>query len=407
MKFSYVGLTRQQERVRGTVDAQDEVEARMRLRAMQVRPLTLGVTRGKLFELDLKNLSFGKTIDLKGMIVFTRQFSSLIDSGVPVVQCLDILSSQEKRAAFKKVLLKVKGDIEAGSGLAEALAKHPKTFPDLFVRIVEAGEVSGTLDKSLKRVGIQLEKLGKLRSKVVGAMIYPVITLVVAVLVLVFLLVKVIPEISKLYTESAAKLPELTVKVLALSDWMQQQYHLLLIGLGVMVVGGSFLYRVPAFRRIWDPLVVRVPLFGSLIKKAAIARFTRTMSTLIASGVPLLNAFDICIRLIGNLAVKDSIRQAQASVTEGKSIAAGLGASKVFPPMVVHMVSIGEMTGRLDDLLAKVAEIYDDEVDDAVSALTGLLQPALIIIVGGIVAFLLLAMYLPIFQLAEKVTGGA
>ncbi len=410
MKYYYTGVTRQREQVNGVVDAQDEIEAQMKLRAMQIRPINITENKTEnLFSFSFSNLgdiSIGPPVDLKGMLVFTRQFSSLIDSGIPVVQALDILWDQERRPAFKRVLGRVKGDIESGQGLAEALKRHPKAFNEFFVRIVESGEVSGTLDLALRRIGIQLEKLGKLRSKVIGAMIYPVITIVVATGVLIFLLVKVIPEITKLYSESSAQLPELTVFVLNLSNWFQSNYGYVVFGGIASVVGFAFLYKMPGFRAVWDPFIIRVPLFGPLIKKAEVARFTRTMATLVGTGVPLLNAFEICEKLMANLKVKASVRKAAQFVQEGKTIAAGLKADGIFPPMVTHMVGIGEMTGKLDELLSKVSDIYDDEVDDAISNLTGLIQPALIIVVGFMIAFMMAAMYMPIFQLADKVTGA-
>lgn len=422
MHFKYSGVTRTQKPVSGVVEATDEIEAKLKLRAMQIRPISLVAGKdkkaggffgsspakpGQKKGLRDININIGKPIDLKGLVVFTRQFSSLIDSGVPVVQCLDILHQQEKRPAFKNVLLTLKTDIESGSGLAQALSRHPKVFSEFFVRIVEAGEVSGTLDAALKRVGIQLERLGKLKAKVIGAMTYPAITLVVAVVVLMFLLIKVVPEISKMYGDNNAKLPELTIMVLNLSNWVQTYYLHIVGAFAVAIMGWPFLYKVKGFRKYFDPFVLRVPGFGGLIKKSSIARFTRTMATLVASGVPLIGAFEICLRLMTNLAIKDVIQKAMIAVTEGKSIAQGLATKELFPPMVIHMVNIGEMTGKLDELLTKVADIYDEEVDNAVSALTGLIQPIMIVCVGGIIAFLLLAMYLPIFQLAEKVTGGA
>lgn len=401
MKFYYQGMTRQREKISGQVEAEDEVEARMRLRAMQIRPEVLGTNEIKSFKIpELKKSS---AIDLKGMMIFTRQFSSLIDSGVAIVQCLDILYQQERRPRFKKILLKIKEDIEGGSGLAEALSKHGETFPEYFIRIVEAGEISGTLDKSLRRIGLQMEKLGRLRAKVIGALMYPAITVVVAIGVLIFLLVKVIPEVAKLYGDQA--LPELTQSVLNMSKWFELNYMFVIVGLCAAVGGFSLLYRVESFRVVFDKYWLKIPLFGTLTVKSSVATFTRTLSTLISSGVPLLNGFEICEKVIDNRSIKESIRQGSAAVSEGKGIAVGLSTAKVFPPMVLHMISIGEMTGRLDDLMGKVAEIYDDEVDDAVSNLTGLIQPALIVGVGIMIAFLMLAMYAPIFNLGEKASG--
>ncbi len=407
MRYRYVGVNRQKERVSGFVEAVDDIEAKMRIRALNVRPSEVSEARDRTSGGGFKfKISLTKVIDLKGMVIFTRQFSSLIDSGVPVVQCLDILFQQERRPAFKVVLGRVKSEIEAGSGLAEALQKYPHVFNEFFIRLVEAGEISGTLDKSLKRAGIQLEKLGRLKSKVVKALMYPLITLVVAVTVLIFLLVKVIPEVSKLYKESSAQLPEVTQFVLGLSIWVQAYWVYLVLGIVGSVFGALSAYKVKDVQRLVDPWLLRIPIVGALIKKSAIARFTRTMATLVSSGVPLLTGFQICVRIISNLAIRDVVQNSANGVQEGKSIVHGLSKGGFFPPMVLHMISIGEMTGRLDDLLAKVADIYDDEVDDAVDAMTGLLQPMLIVFVGGIVAFLLLSMYLPIFQLAEKATGG-
>ncbi len=410
MKYYYTGVTRQREQVNGVVDAVDEIEAQMKLRAMQIRPLNLTENKAtSAFTFSFSNLSdfsFGPPVDLKGMLIFTRQFSSLIDSGIPVVQALDILWEQERRPAFKRVLGRVKADIEAGQGLAEALKRHPKAFNDFFVRIVESGEISGTLDLALRRIGVQLEKLGRLRAKVISALTYPLITVVVATAVLIFLLVKVIPEITKLYTESSAKLPELTELVLGISMWFQANWGYVLVTFFGSIGGMAFLYRVPAFRAVWDPFVLKVPLFGSLIKKSEVAKFTRTMSTLVGTGVPLLSAFEICEQLMSNLAVKQAVKNAATFVQDGKSIAAGLKSNGVFPPMVTHMVGIGEMTGKLDELLSKVSDIFDDEVDDAIGNLTGLIQPALIVVVGILIAFMMLAMYMPIFQLADKVTGA-
>jgi type IV pilus assembly protein PilC len=410
-KFYYSGVTRQRENVNGVLDVPDELEARMKLRAMQIRPTTLtqkapGSFAGFNFA-ALKSVggTSGVTIPLKSLVVFTRQFSSLIDSGVPIVQCLNILAEQERRAGFKRVLTKIKEDIESGAGLAESLQKHPKCFSEFFVRVVEAGEMSGTLDTAVRRVGAQLEKLGRLKAKVIGAMIYPGATMVIAIIVLIFLLVKVIPEIAKLYTDSNAKLPDITLAVLALSRWVQDNFLLIIFGLVASGLSVVVLSRSPGFRKHWDPIALKIPLFGGLIQKSAIARFSRTMSTLVSSGVPLLTAFDICAKLMSNLAIRGNIERASASVAEGKTMAAGLAVKGIFPPMVIHMVNIGEMTGKLDELLAKVADIYDDEVDDAVSNLTGLINPVMIIVVGIMIAFLLVAMYLPIFQLADKVAG--
>ncbi len=413
MKYRYTGVTRQRERVTGMIESADEAEARLRLRSMQIRAETItaaGEKGGGSFDLSalmkgLGNVGGGR-IKLKQLILFTKQFSSLIDSGVPVVQCLDILYLQERKGVLKNTLAIMKSDIEAGNGLATALSKHPKIFSEFFIRIVEAGELSGTLDKAIKQVGLQLEKLDRLKAKVIKALSYPAITLVVAFGVLIFLLIKVVPEIAKLYSEGNAQLPELTVFVMSMSKWVQANFLFVFAAIVVGAVGGTALYRMPQFREKFDPLVLKVPLIGSLVLRSAVAQLTRTLGTLVSSGVPLINAFEICAKLMTNLAIRDAIKLTMQYVQEGRTIAAGLQAKNIFPPMVIHMVNIGEMTGRLDELLNKVASIYDDEVDDAISGITGLLQPAIIVFVGIIIAFLLIAMYLPVFQLADKVSGN-
>ena len=413
MKYRYTGVTRQRERVQGVVEGLDEAEARLRLRAQQIRAETLQVVADRasgqsslLKAVKDFQQTLGGGIKLKQLILFTRQFSSLIDSGVPVVQGLEILYEQEKKGKLKDVLAAMKADIESGNSLATALSRHPLIFSEFFVRIVEAGEISGTLDKAIKQVGVQLEKLDRLRAKVIKAVSYPIATLVVAVAVLIFLLVRVVPEIARLYSEGKAELPYLTTVVLALSHWFQANFMYVIAGMMAAVFGAFTLYRTPRFREVWDPIALRIPLFGSLILRSSVTQLTRTLGTLVSSGVPLLAALEICQKLMTNCAIRDSVRVTAAYIQEGKTIAAGLAARNIYPPMVIHMVNIGEMTGRLDELLNKVAAIYDDEVDDAISALTGMLQPTIIVAVGIIVAFLLLAMYLPVFQLAEKVSGG-
>ncbi len=414
MKYRYTGVTRQRERVTGFVDANDEPEARLRLRAMQIRPDSLQIAKDAKDRTGISIPGLRKAISnvlrtnikLKTLIIFTKQFSSLIDSGVPVVQCLDILALQERRGIFRDSLVQIKNDIEAGSTLAGALSKHPRIFSEFFVRIVEAGELSGTLDKSVREMGEQLDKLDRLRAKVIGALMYPAFTLVVAVGVLVFLLVKVFPEISKLYTQTGSELPALTQFVLGISVWTQEYYLVVILGAIASGFGLAIAYKQPSFRAKFDPIILRVPFVGSLILRSAVAQLTRTLSTLISSGVPLIGAFEICEKLIANRAIKEVITFTKQAVQEGRTIAQGISVKNVFPPMVVHMVNIGEMTGRLDELLGKIARIYDDEVDDAIGNLTGILQPAIIVVVGVLIAFLVLAMYLPVFTVAEKMSGA-
>jgi type IV pilus assembly protein PilC len=401
VKFRYKGTNKKRKSITGVIEASSFEEARARLRNMEIRPQKLEkdvLSVQANFNLDL---SFGNVIDLKGLIIFTRQLSSLVNSGVTVVMALQILSEQERRPAFKRILVNIKEHIESGGGFADVLQKYPKAFSEFFVRIIEAGEVSGSLDKSLVRVGQQLEKLNNIRRKVIGAMIYPLITLVVAIGVVSFLLAKVVPEIISMY-QDPSKLPAITIFVINVSNWFRANYHLVFGG----IIGGFFgirmAYRVPEVKKAVDPILLKVPVVGLLILRSSIAIFARTLSTLVTSGVQLLTAFQICERVTSNYTLKECIRDAAASVTEGHGISQGLGKRKIIPAMVLHMINIGEMTGKLDDLLLKVAEIYDEEVDDAVGLMTTLLQPLLIVVVGGIILVIMIAIYLPLFGLTEN-----
>lgn len=402
MKFRYRGVTRNWEEVQGSVEANDEAEARLRLQAMKVRPLSLREIGDRPASLPLSEF-FAPRVELKSLIVFTRQLSSLIDSGVALVSALGVLAEQEPNRSFRQALFIIKESIEGGAGFAESLGRYPMIFSDFYVRVVEAGEISGTLDKSLTRVSGQLDKLNQIKRKVIRAATYPVMTLVISFFVVLFLLWKVVPEITKLY--GTAKLPALTQVVITASQWLEQNILFLLGGALLALAAAISLYRVPSIRRKLDPIFLRLPIVGSLILRSAIATFSRTLSTLTASGVPLLTAFDICEKVVANAALKLSIRDAAQAVTEGRSITEGLGKRGYFPPMMLHMVSIGEMTGKLEELLEKVAVIYDEEVDDSVQLMTTLLQPALIVMVGAVIATILVAMYLPIFGMSEKLSG--
>lgn len=399
MKYRYRGVNKKRNTVTGFIEASNIDEAKYRLRNMDIRPYEVSKD---IFNSGVKlKLSFGKAIDLKGLIVFTRQLSSLINAGVTVVMALQILAEQERRPEFKRILIHIKETIESGGGFAEALEKYTNTFSEFFVRVVEAGEVSGTLDKALVRIGQQLDKLNNIKRKVVGALIYPAITVVVAAGVITFLLAKVVPSMVELYGD-VKKLPAITQFVIAASNMVRDYYHIVLMILIGTVIGARLAYRVPKVRAVVDPILLKVPILGLLLLRSGIAIFTRTLATLVTSGVQLLTAFQICERVTSNYLLKACIRDAAASVTEGQSIAQGLAKRNVFPAMVLHMVSIGEMTGKIDDLLLKVAEIYDEEVDDAVSLMTTILQPALIVVVGGITLVIMVAIYLPIFGMSDK-----
>jgi type IV pilus assembly protein PilC len=328
----------------------------------------------------------------------------MIDAGLPLVQCLHILGDQQENITFKKILLEVRSDVEQGSTFADALRKHPKPFDALYVNLVAAGEVGGILDTILTRLAVYLEKVDALRRKVRGAMVYPATVLVVAVAVVVLMLVKIIPTFEKMFTDFGGTLPGPTQMVIDMSHWMQEWLGVLMVG----IVGGLIAYtqarkRSPKFRRATDALYLKAPVFGPLLRKVAVARFTRTLGTMIASGVPILDGLDIVAKTAGNMVIEEALRDVRAAIAEGKTIAEPLGESEVFPGMVVHMIAVGEETGAMENMLTKIADFYDDEVDAAVEALTAMLEPAMMVVLGGTVGSMLIAMYLPIFKIADTI----
>jgi type IV pilus assembly protein PilC len=341
----------------------------------------------------------------KELVVFTRQFATMIDAGLPLVQCLEILASQQQNAAFKDILTKVKGDVEAGSTFADALRNHPRVFNDLFCNLVAAGEAGGILDTILNRLAAYIEKSMNLKKKVKGAMVYPSVVLSIALIVVIGLLLFVIPVFQKMFADMGGTLPAFTQFVIYLSEMMRRFFIFIAAGAAVLVVVFVRWYRTEKGRRIVDDLLLRIPVMGPLIKKVAIAKFTRTLGTMLSSGVPIMEGLDIVARTSGNKTIERAILRTKASIGEGKTIAEPLGASNIFPAMVVQMISVGESTGALDSMLSKIADFYDDEVDAAVSALTSLIEPALMVFLGITVGGLIIAMYLPIFHMAA-VLGG-
>ena len=353
------------------------------------------------------SLSFGfkNKITTKDLSVFTRQFATMINAGLPMVQCLDILSSQLEKPSFKKIVTEVMTDVESGTTLAEALKKH-NCFSDLFVNMVEAGEAGGILDIILNRLAVYLEKSDALKKKVKGAMTYPTIVFLVAMGATTFMLLFIIPTFAKMFSDFGGQLPLPTRIVMGISDFLRANWYLLL---GV-IIGGVF-----AFRRYYktdtgkykiDKSMLRIPILGSVLRKSAVARFTRTLGTLVASGVPILNGLEITARTAGNKVIEEAIMNTRTSISEGNTIAEPLKQSGEFPPMVVQMIGVGEQTGALDEMLGKIADFYDSEVDTAVDALTSIIEPVMIVVMGTIVGGMLIAMYLPMFKLVTVVSGG-
>jgi len=344
----------------------------------------------------------GKVKD-RDMAIFTRQFSTMIDAGLPLVQCLNILSEQSESKNLRDVTGNVARTVEEGSTLAESLRRHQKTFDDLYTNMVEVGETGGILDVVLQRLAVYIEKAASLKRKVKSALVYPSSIIGVAMLVIGFMLAFVIPTFAAMFKEMGAELPLPTRMVIGLSDFVRGYFWLIGLALGGAIYGLRSYYRTENGRSTIDALILKVPVFGVIFRKVAVARFTRTLGTLVQSGVPILEALRITASTSGNKVVERAVLQCRTSVTEGKTLAEPLKISGVFPPMVTQMVSVGEQTGALDAMLSKIADFYDDEVDTAVSTLTSLLEPIMIVILGVIVGGLVVAMYLPIFKLVTLI----
>lgn len=397
--YVWEGRSRKGTIERGEIEAANEAAVRMHLRRQQIQAIKIKAKPKDI----LKGFSLFKRrkVNEKQIVIFTRQFATMIDAGLPLVQCLEILSSQQDNPTFKEVLLKVKGDVEAGSTFGEALRKHPRVFNDLFCNLVAAGEAGGILDTILNRLAAYIEKSMNLKKKVKGAMVYPAAVLAIALIVVGALLIFVIPVFQKMFADMGGTLPAFTQLVIDLSEFMRRYFLLVGALLVIFVFAFRRFYRTEKGRAVVDDSLLRLPIFGELIKKVAIAKFTRTLGTMLSSGVPILEGLEIVARTSGNKTIEKAILKTKVSIGEGKTIAEPLGASGIFPPMVVQMISVGESTGALDSMLSKIADFFDDEVDGAVTALTSLLEPLLMVFLGGAIGGLVVAMYLPIFQMAS------
>ena len=401
-KFMWEGKTRVGGTMTGEIEAPNEAFVIAQLRRQQIVPVKI---KPKPRDLGFSLLGRRGKVSKRELAIFTRQFATMIDAGLPLVQCLDILGLQQENQAFKKVILKVKEDVESGSTFADALGKHPHVFDELFVNLVSAGEVGGILDTILSRLAAYIEKAMKLAKQVKSAMVYPSTILAVALIVTVVLLVYVIPIFGDMFKDFGAELPLPTQFVMAISGYTRKYFLVGVVLLVLLVMGIRWYYKQENGRRRIDRLLLRVPIFGDLLRKIAVARFSRTLGTMVSSGVPILESMDIVAKSAGNKIIEEAILRARTSISEGKTIAEPLADSKVFPVMVTQMVSVGEATGALDTMLNKIADFYDDEVDAAVGALTSLLEPMLMIFLGVVIGGLVIAMYLPIFKLAGVVGG--
>jgi type IV pilus assembly protein PilC len=346
---------------------------------------------------------FGRGIGTREIVIFTRQFATMINSGLPLVQSLDILAKQSENAILRKVIEQVQYDVESGHTLADALRQHPEVFSDLFVNMVAAGEAGGILDTILLRLAVFMEKADALRRKIKGAMIYPSVVLAVAVGAVTILLMFVIPVFQEMFSSAGVALPGPTQFVIMLSELLQGQWYVMAGVIVATVYGVRRYYKTPQGQLVIDKLLLKAPVLGPMLRKAAIARFTRTLGTLVSSGVAILDGLEITARTAGNRVVHDAIMESRASIAGGDTISEPLKKSGVFPPMVVQMINVGEQTGGLDEMLTKIADFYDEEVDAAVQALLAAMEPVMIVFLGAIVGGMIVAMYLPIFDMINAV----
>jgi type IV pilus assembly protein PilC len=402
--FAYVGRTRSGAVKKGELSAKTRDEAVDQLRKQSVVVTSLAEKSGGGF--DLSKLNLGSGLTDKDLVVFTRQFGTMINAGLPLVQCLEILSTQSENKVLRETIGEVKIQVEAGSTFSDALRRHPKVFDDLYVNLVHAGEVGGLLDTILTRLAKYIEKAMKLKGQIKSAMIYPAAIMGVAVVVIAVLMIWVIPIFAKMFNElSSGKmgLPGPTQLVIDISNIFTSYWYVMLGSIVGGVFGIKKYYATAKGRMAIDKLLLKAPVFGDLIRKASVAKFTRTLGTLLASGVPLLDGMTICAKTAGNKVIEETLINARISISGGKTIADPLAASGVFPKMVTHMIAVGESTGALDAMLGKIADFYEDEVDQAVASLTSLLEPIMMVFLGIVIGFIVVAMYLPIFKMSEAI----
>ena len=392
--FTYEGKTSSGEVRKGKINASDEKAARAQLKAQNINVTSVKEKSGGLFPGKVTN---------KDLVLFTRQFATMIDSGLPLVQCLDIQSKQAENPVFRSELSVVKEKVESGSTFADALKNFPKTFDTLYQNMIAAGEVGGILDTILNRLAVYLEKNEKLKRQIKGAMMYPIITMVVAFVVVTILLVFVVPQFAAMFADMGRELPVPTQFVIDLSEWLQANILYIILGIGVTVGSIRYSYGTDKGQLFWDKFLLNAPVIGNVVVKVSVARFCRTLGTMLSSGVSILEALDICARTSGNRVIEDAVSTVRQGISEGRIVSDPLTETKVFPEMVCQMISVGEATGALDVMLNKVADFYEDEVDQAVEGMTSLLEPMIMAFLGVVIGGLVIAMYLPIFTMAAGV----
>lgn len=384
---------------KGEMEAADKASVEARLRQMGFTPAKV---KKKPVEIHIKIPGMGG-VNRKDLVIFTRQFSTMIDAGLPLVQCLDILGAQSPNLNFRTVIKAVQAKVESGSTLADGLQDHPKVFDELYVELVRAGEIGGILDTILNRLAAYIEKSDALAKRVKGALIYPAIVISVAVGVTAVLLLWVVPVFEKMFKDFGSALPGPTQVVVNISHWLQNYFIYMVVGVIAFVVLFKLFTSNPRGRELWDAFKLKLPLFGDLIRKTAVARFTRTLGTMMSSGVAILDALEVCAKSSGNRIIEQGIMDVRTGISEGKTIVQPMSEAKIFPDMVTQMIGVGEATGAMDQMLEKIADFYDDEVDAAVDALTSMIEPIMMVFLGGVVGGFMISMYLPIFSMAGAI----
>lgn len=404
--YIWEGKNAQGKVVKGEMEARDVQGVFNNLRMQRVIPNSKSIReKGKGLEMEIKIPGFGPKVKPKDIVIFTRQFATMIDSGLPIVQALDILAKQSDNLAFKKVLFSIKETVETGGTLSEAMGKHPDAFDSLFVNMIDAGENGGILDVILERLSIHMEKSLKLKREVKAAMIYPSVVILSALIVTSVLMIFVIPTFAELFSEFGSSLPLPTQIVISISNFFLSYWYLIFGALGVGVFSFFRFLKTDRGQEVLHPLALKLPIFGEIIKKVAVARFTRTLGTMVSSGVPIIEALNICARTAGNKVVERDVLRSRVAISEGKTMVEPLSESVVFPPMVIQMIGVGEQTGALDAMLQKIADFYEAEVDTAVASMKQLIEPLMILFLGALIGGLVVAMYLPIFKMGSIVGG--
>ena len=400
-EFTWEARARGGEVRKGVMEAEDADAVNQKLRQQNLNPV-----RVKKKGFDLNSISFGSGVDTKDLVTFSRLFATMIDAGLPLVQCLDILASQQKNKTFAAILKDVKSSVEQGSTFSDALGKHKNVFDELYVNLVRAGETGGILDNIMNRLSVYMEKRQKLMRQVRGALSYPTIVFFIAIGVMAVMLTFVIPAFENMFKEFGGgkdALPVITQVMVAISHSFVGYLPFIIVVVALIATAISYAYKTPGGKRFFHQLTLRVPVMGNVLQKVAVARFTRTLGTLLQSGVPILDALEICAKTAGNVIIESGIMLVRQRISEGKNMAEPLLEAKVFPDMVVQMIAVGEQTGALDQMLNKIADFYEEETEVAMASLTSMLEPIMMVGIGGMVGVVLISMYLPIFSLAGNI----